>query len=348
MLASTAQLRGSQDALHELVVQLPWPALLTDHAAMIIARNDAWLTRCGSSNVDVGRSLQDVLPEYWLAFNASPPWLRRQTVELVRETASGKVHERVLLHPLKTGGCIIAADESRLQELEAAHRQMSRLASMGFMLASVCHEIANPLATVQSTLQVLQSQSQIPSAALQKALSNLAVNVGRVLSITRRLNAFSRVDDESPLRFNVDFAIDEALSFFRQDQWGAKIKIARSRDPEATVLGYPGRLQQVFFNIFINAAQAMRGKGAISVATRTIAQRVEVTITDTGPGIAPEDLPHVFEAFFTTKRAGEGTGLGLAICYEIVHEHGGEIRAENASPRGARFIVSLPLEARPR
>jgi len=290
--------------------------------------------------------LQDALPEYWAALNGKAPWLLPQTVEVVRETPGGKAHERVRVHPLKTGACIIVVDESRLRELELAHRQMGRLASMGFMLASVCHEVANPLATLQSTLQVLQSQSHIPPAALQNALAKLSGNVGRVLAITRRLNAFSRVDDKSPMRFNVDFAIDEALAFFRQERWGVNVLTERRSDPEGIVLGYPGRLQQVFFNIFMNAAQAMQGRGTIIVVTRLVAQRsVEVTITDTGPGIAPEDLPRVFEAFFSTKVAGEGTGLGLAICYEIVHEHGGEIRVENASPRGACFIISLPFGA---
>jgi signal transduction histidine kinase len=348
MLSSTRQLSRSQDALHELLSQLLWPALLTDHAGIITAMNPAWSTWAPSSNAGVGRSLQDALPEYWPALNDKVPWLRPQTLEVVRETPGGKAHERVLVHPLETGACIIVVDESRLRELELAHRQMGRLASMGFMLASVCHEVANPLATVQSTLQVLQSQSRIPPAGLQNALANLASNVGRVLAITRRLNAFSRVDDESPVCFNVDFAIDEALAFFRQDRWGANVQIERRADPEGIVLGYPGRLQQVFFNIFMNAAQAMQGRGAISAVTRLVAERsVEVTITDTGPGIAPENLPRVFEAFFSTKAAGEGTGLGLAICYEIVHEHGGEIRVENAPPRGASFIISLPFGAGP-
>lgn len=343
MLSSTRQSSRSEDALHELLAQLPWPALFTDHAGIITAMNSAWSTRAPLPNAGVGRLLKDALPEYWVALNGEAPWLRPQTVEGVRETPSGKAYERVLVHPLETGACIIVVDESRVRELELAHRQMGRLASMGFMLASVCHEVANPLTTLQSTLQVLRSLSHIPPAALQNALANLAANVGRVLGITRRLNAFSRVDDESPLRFNLDFAIDEALAFFRQDRWGAKVEIERCRDPEGFVLGYPSRLQQVFFNIFVNAAQAMQGRGAISVVTRLVADRsVEVTITDTGPGIAPENLPRVFEPFFTTKVAGEGTGLGLAICYEIVHEHAGEIRVENAPPRGACFIISLP------
>ncbi len=90
----------------------------------------------GSSHAGVGRLLQDALPEYWAALNGKAPWLLPQTVEVVRETPGGKAHERVRVHPLKTGACIIVVDESRLRELELAHRQMGRLASMGFMLVS--------------------------------------------------------------------------------------------------------------------------------------------------------------------------------------------------------------------
>lgn len=345
MSSSATQISGN--ALKELLQQLPWPALLADQAGIITAVNAAWCKRPGSLDARVGCRLQDMLTEYCTALNGEPPWLESQTVEVERETPWGKVHERLSVHPLTTGTCLIVVDESRLKELELAHRQMGRLASLGFMLASVCHEIANPLTTVQSTLQILQAQSHIPAAALQKALTNLTANVRRVLGIARRLNAFSRADDESPLRFNVDLAIDEALAFFRQDRWGANVRIERRAEPEAIVLGYPGRLQQVFFNLFLNAAQAMQSGGVLSVATRRVDGRsVEIAVTDTGPGIAPENLPRVFEAFFTTKLAEEGTGLGLAICYEIVHEHGGEIHVENASPRGARFNISLPFEPR--
>lgn len=345
MSSSATQMSGT--ALKELLAQLPWPALLADQAGIITAVNAAWAKRPAPLEARVGGRLQDMLKECCGVLSGEPPWLESQTIEIERETPDGKVYEHLAIYPLIAGTCLIVVDQSRLKELELAQRQMGRLASLGFMLASVCHEVANPLTTVQSTLQILQSQSHIPPAALEKALAHLAANVRRVLEIARRLNAFSRADDESPLRFNVDLAIDEALAFFRQDRWGANVRIERRADPEAIVLGYPGRLQQVFFNLFLNAAQAMQDGGVLSVATRRVNGRsVEITVTDTGPGIALEHLPRVFEAFFTTKPASEGTGLGLAICYEIVHEHGGEIHVENASPRGARFNISLPFEPR--
>jgi C4-dicarboxylate-specific signal transduction histidine kinase len=110
------------------------------------------------------------------------------------------------------------------------------------------------------------------------------------------------------------------------------------------VLARPGSLQQVLFNILLNAAQAMDGAGVIDArAQRTEGRGLALSIRDSGPGIAGEHLARVFEPFFTTKQAGEGTGLGLAISYEIVHELGGAIRAYNHPQGGACFELRLPL-----
>jgi two-component system sensor histidine kinase HupT/HoxJ len=112
--------------------------------------------------------------------------------------------------------------------------------------------------------------------------------------------------------------------------------------PGATVLSRPGELEQVVFNVFLNAAQAMQGSGRIEASARKENGHIELSVRDTGPGIAPEHLARVFDPFFTTKLPGEGTGLGLAISYEIVHEIGGSIRAANDPQGGARFDITLP------
>jgi signal transduction histidine kinase len=113
------------------------------------------------------------------------------------------------------------------------------------------------------------------------------------------------------------------------------------------VLGDPVLLQEAFFNVLINAEQAIEdgGRGGrieISIRVSRDGDKVIATVLDSGPGIPADVLPRIFDPFFTTKEVGKGTGLGLAITYGILHEHGGSIRAENAPEGGAIFIVELP------
>jgi two-component system, NtrC family, sensor kinase len=328
-----------------LLAELPWPALLLDRSGVITFINEALGSRGFAPEAVLSRHLREAFPHYFEALGGDPPWLTAQEAEVEAETSAGIIRERLWVRPLPQRSCIIAVDESRLRELELAQGQMARLASMGFMLASVSHEVSNPLCAIHSTLQILKSQRGLTPAILERGLANLEANVKRLLAITRRLRTFSRVEEEARTRFQVDHAIDEAIALFRQGREGAGIEIYHSRDAEAIVLGHPRQLQQVFINLFQNAAQAMQGCGTISVVTSQLDRALaEVVVTDSGPGIAPENLPRIFEPFFTTKPAGEGTGLGLAIIYEIVLEHGGDLRAANVPGGGACFTVALPLK----
>jgi len=110
-------------------------------------------------------------------------------------------------------------------------------------------------------------------------------------------------------------------------------------------MGDPNQLQQVFTNIVLNAYQAMPNGGQIHIVTRNADKEVEILISDTGQGIAPESLKHVFDPFFTTKEVGQGTGLGLSVSYGIVKSHGGKIEVESAVGAGSTFIVKLPVAA---
>jgi signal transduction histidine kinase len=119
--------------------------------------------------------------------------------------------------------------------------------------------------------------------------------------------------------------------------------LEHQRDERAIILGYQGQMQQVFFNLFLNAAQAMKGHGTISVTTELVAPAtLIVTVSDTGPGIPAFHFDRIFKPFFTTK-SGSGIGLGLAISDEIVHEHSGAIIARNMTGGGALFQVTLPV-----
>jgi C4-dicarboxylate-specific signal transduction histidine kinase len=220
--------------------------------------------------------------------------------------------------------------------------QTQRLAALGFVVAGVCHEVSNPLAAVHSMLQILQSKRGVTPETMEKGLASISANVARVLAITRKLGDFSRVGTDPPTPVCVDAAMEEALALLRHSSDSAGVRVRYRGAPEARVLARPASLQQVLFNIVLNAAQAMNGVGAIDADARIKGGAVLIRIRDSGPGIAPESLPRVFEPFFTTKAPGEGTGLGLAISYEIAHELGGTIHASNHPEGGACFDVVLP------
>lgn len=228
-------------------------------------------------------------------------------------------------------------------EREQQNAQTQRLASLGFMLASVCHEVSNPLAAVSSMVQILQSKRGVTPQTMEKGLASIAANIARVLAITRKLGDFSRVTGDAPAPVAIDDAVEAAAALLRHSPCGQGVGVVYRGAPGATVLARPGELQQVVFNIFLNAAQAMQGAGRIKARARADGARVALSIRDSGPGIPAEHLGRVFDPFFTTKQPGEGTGLGLAISYEITHELGGTIRASNHPQGGACFEVEMPM-----
>jgi two-component system C4-dicarboxylate transport sensor histidine kinase DctB len=177
---------------------------------------------------------------------------------------------------------------------------------------------------------------------MEKGLASISANIARVLAITKKLGDYSRVGGEAPAALAIDDAVEAAAALLRHTECGHGVDLEYRGAPGATVLSRPGELEQVVFNIFLNAAQAMQGAGRIEAKTRKENGKIALSVRDTGPGIAQEHLARVFEPFFTTKQPGEGTGLGLAISYEIVHELGGSIHAANHPQGGACFEVILP------
>jgi two-component system NtrC family sensor kinase len=124
------------------------------------------------------------------------------------------------------------------------------------------------------------------------------------------------------------------------------IEIKQALDPNLPqIFGDPGELQQVFTNLFLNAADAMKGQGQITITSSATPQRdgVILTFTDTGSGIPPELRDKIFEPFFTTKPPGKGTGLGLSIVYGVIQRHGGSIEVESPPGGGTTFTIQLPL-----
>lgn len=324
---------------------LPWPALLVNERGHVTFVNKEAKNRGRMPNVIADTHLSELFPDYYAALRGDDPWLVTQDVE-VTSPRSGTC-ERVSVRRLSLGACLIVSEPPPAREFDLGGAQTARLAVLGFMVAGVCHEVANPLTAIHSMVQLLQSAKPLPPETLERGLTNIAENVRRVLNITRKLNSFSRAGSNDKTLLRLDQPINDALQNIQQNSLFHDIEVMRSSGEELWIVGDCDQLEQVFANIFLNAAQAMNGSGRLAISTRQLNPlQAEVAIRDSGPGIAPGHLPRLFEPFFTTKPAGHGTGLGLAISSEIVIEHGGNLRAENHLAGGACFYVTLPLHER--
>jgi PAS domain S-box-containing protein len=254
-------------------------------------------------------------------------------------------------------------DVTERKVMEAKLIQAERLASMGTLATGVAHEINNPLTYIMANVGYVSERLSRPSPAdkalprsaeelaeelaeVRAALEEAQEGAVRIRQIVRDLKVFARGDDERygliDVRQNLESSISMVWNEIRH-----RARLVKELGPVPAVEGNESRLGQVFLNLLLNAAQAIREGDAASnqirVATSTDeAGRVRVVIEDTGVGIAPDLLRRIFDPFFTTKPVGLGTGLGLFICHGIIRAMGGDIVAESEVGRGARFQITLP------
>ena len=350
-MLSNSAISPPESALPAFLEGLPWPALALDKEGGIIFLNREMGLYRSDRRAEPKATLQTLFPEYFQALGGKSAWSKPQEADVVREGPEGAIFEHLWLRTLRHSDAhiLIVMDQTRLHLLETTNAQTARLASLGFMVASVSHEISNPLTAIHSMVQMLQSNKAESPELLEKGLSSIATNVNRILELSRKLVGYSRVANAPKARFEIDEVIEDALVSLRQERLCEQVQIEHSHNPDVVMFGDRGQLQEVFFNIFQNAVQAMQGGGKLSISSRRIdSKRIEVAVQDTGPGIPSHLLNKIFEPFFTTKPTGQGTGLGLAICNEIINEHGGSISVENGDRNGARFLVQLPQNEEPR
>jgi signal transduction histidine kinase len=236
-------------------------------------------------------------------------------------------------------------DLTRQKEMERRLRITERLGSLGLLTAGVAHEINNPLEGIENYL-ALMDREEVDSSRRARYLEMIRYGFRRIRDIVRDLSSFARPEVKGATA-DLREVIQRALGMVRYDRVFRTTEVEQvGLDGPLVVPGDPGRLEQVFINLLLNAARAMKSGGRVTISARAIESSpkvpepmVEVLVEDGGPGLLEEDLGRIFDPFFTKS---EGSGLGLSISYGIVRAHGGEIRAENRPEGGARFIVQLP------
>ncbi|MCD6306405.1 MAG: PAS domain S-box protein [Deltaproteobacteria bacterium] len=235
------------------------------------------------------------------------------------------------------------------KDLEDAHLQLvqsEKIASVGRMAAGVAHEINNPLAGALIYAELLKERlSDDPD--LLSDIQEVINQTLRCKRIVAELLEFSRQSIGQTSSFSLDHIIERCLNLLVNQALFHDIRVVTDLEPDLPeMVGDIGQLQQVFTNLFINAADAMEGKGVLKItaAYQAEASRFVIRVSDTGPGIPAGLRDKIFDIFFTTKPVGKGTGLGLAITRNIIQLHGGTIDIECPPSGGTTFVIELPLE----
>ncbi|HEX7331418.1 MAG TPA: ATP-binding protein [Pyrinomonadaceae bacterium] len=244
----------------------------------------------------------------------------------------------------QTGALVVLEDVTTRISLEEQLQQREKLSSIGLLAAGVAHEVNTPLTGVSSYTQMLLgmlNENDPKHALLQK----VRTQAERATNIVNNLLNFSRTGSATEFA-EVDVArvLDDTLQLLEPQLRRSQIEIVRSYGTDAPeAYANAGKLQQVFTNLILNARDAIPDGGQIILATGTAEDgSLLVEITDTGIGIATENIAKIYDPFYTTKGVGQGTGLGLAVSYGIVQEHGGHISVDSTPGRGTTFHITLP------
>jgi PAS domain S-box-containing protein len=246
----------------------------------------------------------------------------------------------------KISGVIFSIRDITVErKLEQQVVQSERLAAMGAMIGGVAHELNNPLTSILGLSELLQDTET--SDTSRKQLVMLQQQARRAADIVQNLTYFSRPPAPGKSAINLTEVVERTLNLHAYSLRKSNITVDFLKQPGVPLaLGDPHQLMQVFLNLIVNAEQAIRevhDKGTLRIRMGRTGNSAWVSFHDDGPGIPKENLPSIFDPFYTTKRPGRGTGLGLSICKSVMKEHNGSVEAANSPDGGAVFTVTLPV-----
>ena len=233
------------------------------------------------------------------------------------------------------------------EEIERLHRtQMSRaehLATLGELATGLAHEIRNPLAGIAGVIEIV-SRDLPESSPARLVVKDVRQEIARINHIVTDLLHTARPHPPRVRDSDLNTTVEHAVMLGRQQALAKSVEITLQKDPSLPEVPHDSdQIHQVMLNLLLNALQAIDKNGKVSVTLKSAPGSAVIEIADNGRGIAPQDLPHIFRPFYTTK--GDGTGLGLSLAMRIVEDHHGRIDVSSAVGGGTTFSVVLPLQS---
>jgi two-component system sensor histidine kinase HydH len=372
-------LKGSQSRLSRikafrdtLISSLPVGLIVTDSMGKIVLCNQVaeQIASVVESEV-VGSVPQNVLAaELALALQLNLADQQKPTVgavqkEITLPDTQGRMRTLQLFslpvvesEGASAGVMLLIQDVSQVKSLEEELRRSERLAALGKMAAGVAHELRNPLSSIKGLAILLRSRFQevVPASSLAPATPGSSCSVKNndletadiLVQEVERLNRSigELLDYARPQKLikedvYPEEVVQKAVSLIRMDAESVGVKVEiQAENGLPVVQADQDKLNQVFLNLFLNSIQAMEHGGRLDIRVAVQGKNVLFTVKDTGYGVSKEDLPRIFDPYFTTKP--EGTGLGLAMSVKIIEEHGGTVTVESEPDVGTTVVVSLP------
>jgi two-component system NtrC family sensor kinase len=234
---------------------------------------------------------------------------------------------------------------AELEQTQLQLLQSEKMASLGKLAAGVAHQINNPLGGITLYAKLALEEYELEEG-VREDLGRILKDAERCRDTVKELLEFTRQTRHFMRPHDINEAISRTLFLLEDQSLFQNIEIEKKiGDSLPRVQADIQQLNHLFMNIILNAAQAMDGKGKLTIETVKVfdKEQIGIEISDTGPGIPEDVIPHIFEPFYTTKEEGKGTGLGLSLAYGIVENHGGHITVRNRSGGGAAFNIVLPI-----
>ncbi|MFQ6084205.1 MAG: cache domain-containing protein [Candidatus Aminicenantia bacterium] len=261
----------------------------------------------------------------------------------------------IVASTLLVSGKIVKILKRYDQEFKEQQQQVmksEKLAAMGQLAASVAHEINNPLGGISNCLKLISTKINKPNPKPKdlkdsiKYLRTSEQELNRCIGIVRNFLVFSRRPKLKSALTNINTVILELIALIAPQATVQNIKISKELESDLPqLMADAQQLHQALMNIILNSLEAMPQGGKLKIRSGYDQrdEAIKIEITDTGYGIPEENLPYLFEPFFSSKPTGKGTGLGLSIVYEIIDEHNGSIEVESEINKGTTFIIKLPI-----